>query len=495
MVFTSPVFLFYFLALFIFVYGGGLAAKKICTLTQRRNATVPAGIAKRLASFWLCNLVILLFSLVFYYWDEGDKIFLLIGVIAVNYIMALRIEPARQPDERKRRNLFIACLAINIGCLVVFKYLGFFLSLVDGAFGLGMRIPKIALPLGISFFIFQAMSYVIDVYRGNVAANRSVTNFGCYIAMFPQLVAGPIVRYVHIAEQLKSRFISVDKFASGVERFIFGLAKKVLVANHVALFADACFALQPERVTTTVAWMGTLCYAVQIYFDFSGYSDMAIGLGRMLGFDFRENFNHPYAAISMQDFWRRWHISLSSWFRDYVYIPLGGNRNGNIRTYVNLCVVFLLCGLWHGASVNFMLWGLYHGGFLTFERVTRIHFGKFPMLGRAYVWVAFLFGWVLFRAEDFGRIAAFYSAMTGWVPARADSGYVWLWCTPDVRVALGFGIILSFPVMAWVRGIARGRIPDWMAQTVRVAGLVILLGLCVPFIIGDSYNPFIYFRF
>lgn len=266
---------------------------------------------------------------------------------------------------------------------------------------------------------------------------------------------------------------------------------------------DVVYAMPLGRVSPTIAWMGTLCYAIQIYFDFSGYSDMAIGLGKMLGFDFKENFRHPYAAISMQDFWRRWHISLSSWFRDYVYIPLGGNRRGNVRTYVNLCIVFFLCGLWHGAAENFILWGLYHGFFLTFERMAKIDFGKHPLFGHLYVWAAMLFGWVLFRAESFEQITAFYSAMVRWAPTAVTSEYIWLWFTADVKIALAAGIILAFPVFSYIRRKIENRVGDdgteGVAGTVvlvsRMALLAALFVLCVPLIIGDSYNPFIYFRF
>lgn len=515
MVFTSPVFIFHFLALFFVVYGFGVVIRKIATALLAKDAPASPGDAATptpsfaktyLSSFWLCNFIIFIFSLMFYYWGEGDKIFILLGVILVNFFMARKLEPGTPgstPGSRKR--LLVICLLVNLACLFFFKYCSFTVSLAVDVFGLKITPPKIALPLGISFYTFQAMSYVIDVYRGTVAANQSLTSFGCYIAMFPQLVAGPIVRYTTIAQQLTSRFVSMDKFAYGAERFIFGLAKKVLVANQVAIFVDVCFGMQAGRVTTVTAWVSALAYAIQTYFDFSGYSDMAIGLGKMLGFDFKENFLHPFSSTSMQGFWHRWHLSLSTWFRDYLYFPLGGSRKGTVRTYFNLWMVFFLCGLWHGAVLNLILWGLFHGFFLVFERVTKINFARFPLLGHIYMWVVVLVGVVIFRAENFSQMWEYYYAMSSWIPSRVECEYVWLWFTPDVKMALIVGIILSYPVYPYVQAAAEKRIAGlsgmrrWVMgtgmQVFRLLLLITLFVLCVPLILGDSYNPFIYFRF
>lgn len=517
MVFTSPIFIFYFLPVFLAVYGAAMiirhAAERISRAAaskagKRGAAAGKVGLARRLGSFWMGNLVILLFSLLFYYWGENNAVLLLMAVILFNYGWAFLLVPDASRENAGKRGTRIAiCVAVNILCLFVFKYAGFASSLVARALDMNIALSGLSLPLGISFFIFQAMSYVIDVYRGTVERNRSFIGFACYISMFPQLVAGPIVRYADIAAQLKLRVVSLEKFASGVERFVFGLAKKILVANNVALFADAAFGIQPERVTPSIAWMGVICYAVQIYFDFSGYSDMAIGMGRMLGFDFKENFLHPYSAISMQDFWRRWHVSLSTWFRDYLYIPLGGNRNGNFRTYVNLCVVFLLCGLWHGAAVNFILWGGYHGMFLIFERATNIDFKRRPFAGRVYTLTAVLFGWLLFRAESFDQIAAFLKAMLWMDAALIQKGgdVIWVWFSLDVKMALAAGILLSFPIYDFLQragstfldasGPTARRAILAAGQLGRVAMLAGLLLACIPFMINDSYNPFIYFRF
>ena len=309
------------------------------------------------------------------------------------------ITDAGKPGRHRRRQwLLTIAVAANLGMLVYFKYLNFLLVTL-GRVGLGLSWEHVVLPLGISFFIFQAMSYTIDVYRGDVPPARDPVAFACYITMFPQLVAGPIVRYLDVANQLRCRTISAEKMASGIRRFIIGLAKKVLVANQMAILADQSFALSSTEISFGAAWMGTLAYTLQIYFDFSGYSDMAIGLGRMFGFEFLENFNYPYIARSVQDFWRRWHISLSTWFRDYLYIPLGGNRGSVAGTCFNLLAVFALCGFWHGASVNFLLWGLFHGVFLMLERICRGHFRAPRLLGHVYTLVVVMFGWVLFRAE------------------------------------------------------------------------------------------------
>ena len=520
MLFTSPVFLFHFLPLFFIVYGAALLIRYAVRKIPAAQYAFPApgerqGLHRRLhaalhaaGSFWPGNLVVLLFSLVFYFWGETTHILLLLSIILCDYAFGLFLAPgATKLNGRKRKILFIACITINIASIFVFKYAAFAVNSITHLLGIDATIGHIALPLGISFFVFQAMSYVIDVYRGVVAPNKSLMEFACYITMFPQLVAGPIVRYVDIANQLENRGTSLDNLAAGVERFAFGLAKKILVANQVAQFADVVFAMRPEQVTPSQAWLGTICYAIQIYFDFSGYSDMAIGIGKMIGFEFRENFRHPYAAISMQDFWRRWHISLSTWFRDYLYIPLGGNKKGKGRTYFNLIVVFLLCGLWHGAALNFILWGGYHGTFLILERAAKLDFTKHRLLGRVYTLLAVLFGWLLFRAESFEQITALAARMCCIDTASIAGGseYAWYWFTLDAKLALVAGIVLSFPlfdrIQAWANNqseradMAAAHRSCFAWETARIILVAALLAGCLPLIISDSYNPFIYFRF
>ena len=339
MVFSSPTFLFLF-----------LPAVFLVNLLFRRSVR------------W-SNVLLLLASLLFYAWGEPVCVLLMLFTTLVNYLAARAM--ARFPAKRR----FWCGLAVvwSIGTLVFFKYTDFLIENLNGLFSLSLPLPHIALPIGISFFTFQAMSYVLDVYRGDARLSRNYFDVLLYIALFPQLIAGPIVKYHDVDEQLHQRTITVEKTASGFRRFCFGLAKKVLIANTLAMTADAVYALPLESVAAPAAWLGAVCYLFQIYFDFSGYSDMAIGLGLAFGFEFKENFHYPYVAGTMQEFWRRWHISLSTWFREYVYIPLGGNRKGKLRTGLNKLAVFFLTGLWHGASWNFAVWGLYHGGFLMLE--------------------------------------------------------------------------------------------------------------------------------
>ncbi|MGB5708663.1 MAG: MBOAT family O-acyltransferase, partial [Arenicellales bacterium] len=316
------------------------------------------------------NSFLLIVSLTFYAWGEGLFVGIMLLSIAMNYVFGLAIE--RGNARAGRLWVGIAVMA-NLALLGVFKYANFLVENINTLFSsTGIQlitIDQIHLPIGISFFTFQAMSYVIEVHRRVMPAQTNLLNLGLYIALFPQLIAGPIVRYHDIAAQLKTRFVNAGQVAYGIERFVIGLGKKVLIANPMGAVADEIFALPPDSITATVAWTAVACYSLQIYFDFSGYSDMAIGLGRMFGFKFLENFNYPYISQSIQEFWRRWHISLSNWFRDFLYLPLGGNRRGPGRTYFNLLIVFLLCGLWHGASWNFVVWGLLHGSFLVLERI------------------------------------------------------------------------------------------------------------------------------
>src|SRR5215471_8104535 len=344
MVFSSPIFLFLFLPITLAVY-----------------FVLP----KRARNTWLFAA-----SLVFYGWGEPKFLAVMLASIICNFLLAQWIE--KQGNRDRARRVLTLAVAINIGLLAFFKYTDFVVeNLNTGLVDLGVRpltVPSIALPIGISFFTFHALSYVIDVYRGDARALRNPIDMGLYISLFSQLIAGPIIRYHDIAAQLRERWVTRSMFARGVSRFITGLGKKVLIANTLAVPVDLIFTIPSDQLTGGLAWLGVICYALQIYFDFSGYSDMAIGLGLMFGFRFLEKFNYPYISQSITEFWRRWHISLSNWFRDYLYIPLGGNRRGRLRGYFNLVIVFLLCGLWHGASWPFVLWGTWHGLFLVAER-------------------------------------------------------------------------------------------------------------------------------
>lgn len=340
MVFVSPIFIFAFLPLTLICYGVAEFTKKT----------------------WIKNITLLFFSLGFYAWGGVSYLFLLLLSIAVNYMFGRLLE-----GERHRKDILILSVIYNVGILFIFKYFNFFMSMVQAAadfmhIGFAAELPEIALPIGISFFTFQIMSYVFDVYQRRVEVQKNIFSLALYIMLFPQLIAGPIVRYIDVNKEIKKRHTDLDMVHDGLIRFMIGFTKKIFLANNMGHAADAIFCNVSE-VNTPYAWLGAVCYALQIYMDFSAYSDMAIGLGKLFGFHFLENFNYPYLSASIKEFWRRWHISLSSWFRDYVYIPLGGNRNGIWNTYRNLLIIFVLTGFWHGASWTFVIWGLFHGFF------------------------------------------------------------------------------------------------------------------------------------
>ncbi len=471
------------------------------------------------------NVFLLAASMVFYFWGEKFLIWIFVASILINYVGGLVISGAYRAGDvhplpiqtprnwRQKAGLAVAVCA-NLTILGIFKYFNFgvesFNSLMT-ALGLSGLVwhdaIRITLPLGISFYTFQAMSYTIDVYRGQVRATRNLADFACYVAMFPQLVAGPIVRYRDIAEQLQSRTVNISLFASGVNRFVIGLAKKLLIANTVSVAAEEIFALPTDHLSQGVAWFGAVCYAIQIYFDFSGYSDMAIGMGHMLGFSFPENFNYPYISESMREFWQRWHISLSTWFRDYLYIPLGGNRRSPARTYLNLAVVFTLCGLWHGASWTFVVWGLYHGFFLVTERVWLQGFlaRRHPLIRHVYALLTILCGWVIFASPTLTHAAGFLATMFGFGADAAATQELDWYLTREVRIALIAGIMFSMPLLpalagsanqavARITGAARGA-AEWTVSTCRLLCVCSLFVLCTMFLSAGTHNPFIYFRF
>jgi alginate O-acetyltransferase complex protein AlgI len=440
-------------------------------------------------------------SLCFYVWGEREYGWVLPLSIVGNYLAGVWIARSRYPMR-----VLAAAVAANLLLLAAFKYANFLadnLNFLLLAVGLrGVRLNPVHLPCGISFFTFQAISYLVDVSRHDVPVERSPTRYALYAALFPHLIAGPIVRYRDLANRLGDRIITPDGFAEGVRRFVIGLGKKVLLANTVATAADDLFGLPPAVLGTGAAWLGLACYSLQIYFDFSGYSDMAIGLGKMFGFDFAENFRHPYAAASVTDFWRRWHITLSSWLRDYVYIPLGGSRCSPARVLGNLVIVFVLCGLWHGAAWTFLVWGLWHGAFLVAERVG---------LGRAlealprpfrhaYTLLAVMGGWVLFRADSFPHAAGYFAALFG---RGAGASPVWAYAGRDVWIALAVGCIACLPVGPWLgEQIERRRTsPAWgrwreaswaAAEFAGYSGMLFASVLCLA---AGTYNPFLYFRF
>ena len=484
MVFSSASFLFYFLPLVLLLY----------------FAAAP--------TIGLRNLVLLVASFGFYAWGEGSYTIVMAISILANYVFGLWVHKAHETSSAKIQ--IGLAIAFNITLLVIFKYANFIVDnlnlYVVSALGLpAIQIERIHLPIGVSFFTFHCISYLMDIYRKQTPPNRSLPQLSLYIALFPQLVAGPIIRYKDIAGQLTRRVVNVERFAHGVNRFVTGLGKKVLIANVVALPADKIFAIPPEQLTTPVAWLGALCYTLQIYFDFSGYSDMAIGLAHMFGFKFMENFNYPYISRSIREFWRRWHISLSTWYRDYLYIPLGGNRVPGWRVTFNLVLVFFLCGLWHGASWSFIVWGLYHGAFLGLERTG---FGTWldktwrPM-AHIYAILIFMIGWVFFRAEHLSQAIAFLQAMAGFAQGTGKQWHVGLFLNPKVVLMLILGVLGSMPIVPWLRDLRQARLqraPNLAlgAGVDALVGLVymplILLLSCMSLASG-THNPFIYFQF
>jgi alginate O-acetyltransferase complex protein AlgI len=450
------------------------------------------------------NAVLLGASLLFYAWGEGSFVFVLLASAFGNWAFGLKIERALTSRSR-RRNLGLG-IALNLALLFTYKYAGFFLDNLNpllAATGIDpVRSSPLHLPIGISFFTFQAMSYLVDVYRRDAPTEADPVRLALYIALFPQLIAGPIVRYRDLASQLRERTRSLERFASGVERFILGLGKKVLIANPLAACADGIFALPPEALSAELAWAGAIAFGLQIYFDFSGYSDMAIGLGRMFGFELLENFRYPYIARSMTEFWRRWHISLSTWFRDYLYIPLGGNRGGALRTFRNLALVFLLCGLWHGARWPFAAWGLYHGVFLVAERagLERI-LERLPAAVRhVYLLLVVLAGWVLFRSASIDAAFDFGLALVGGAAGVNPAHPLAQFVTREVILAACIGVIGATPLPAraarWLRAqSAEVRAIRWLAPAATPAFLIGLFLIAGSFVVAGSHEPFIYFRF
>jgi alginate O-acetyltransferase complex protein AlgI len=455
----------------------------------------------------LRNVGLLTFSLFFYAWGEGAYVFVMVGSILLNYAVGLGLGRSVKSSNAHRWLLRLGILG-NLAVLGFFKYANFaadnFNIVLDRLDLPAIGLPPVHLPIGVSFFTFQAMSYVIDVARGHTIPQRNPLYVGLYISLFPQLIAGPIVRYVDIAAEITKRTVTSSDFVLGIRRFIVGLAKKMIVANAAAVLADTVFGMPPDQVTGSLAWFGTACYTLQIYFDFSGYSDMAIGLGHMLGFRFLENFNYPYISSSITEFWRRWHISLSSWFRDYLYIPLGGNRGSALFTYRNLMIVFLLCGLWHGASWNFLIWGAFHGAFLVVERLgLGGALARAPrVLAHGYTLIVVMIGWVFFRAETLGIAMTFLSRMSGLSTTHSSIYTVSDFIDPWTLMILVVGTIGSSPVARWTRdrlvALERGSGSIWlpMAHDAAVCtGLAFLFLASMTLIAANTYNPFIYFRF
>ena len=483
MVFSSIIFLFLFLPITILLYF--ISGKKFH------------------------NIVLLFASLIFYSWGENFYVLIMLLSITVNYFSGILIDHFRY----RRLAIFFLSMAIilNLGLLSAFKYSNFIVDNINVLLSWlqinEIILPPVHLPIGISFFTFQALSYVVDIYRNDAVVQKNPINIGLYIASFPQLIAGPIVRYRQVADQLLSRSVNRESFAEGIRRFILGLAKKVLIANQMAVVSDKIFALSANDLTLSLAWMGIVSYTIQIYFDFSGYSDMAIGLGRLFGFQFPENFNYPYISKSVREFWQRWHITLSTWFRDYLYIPLGGNRYGKLRTYFNLVTVFFLCGLWHGASWNFVIWGMIHGLFIVIERIGFLSILEkiSPFFRHIYALLIVTTAWVFFRVDTLPAAISYLSAMFGFAKGNGIEFHAGLYLDYETIIVLFFGIVLSTPLFAYLHKFLKTInskldnqkapfLENIMALSNTILLSIIFLGSIMRLAAG-AYNPFIYFRF
>lgn len=481
MIFSSLIFLFRFLPVFFLIY----------FLTPRRAR----------------NLVLFLGSLVFYAWGEPVYVGLMLFSTVSDYFHGIFIEKSLQQKRHGQAKMFlVSSLAVNLLMLGFFKYADFLTGIVNGCLGTTIPALELPLPVGISFYTFQTMSYTIDVYRKKVPAQKDIVTFGAFVTMFPQLIAGPIVQYKSVARELENRRVAPEGLAEGLRRFLLGLGKKVLLANQAGALYEEIAGWKAENLTVLAAWTGILCFAFQIYFDFSGYSDMAVGLGKMMGFDFPENFNYPYLAKSVTDFWRRWHMSLSGWFREYVYIPLGGNRRGIGRQVLNILIVWMLTGIWHGASWNFLFWGLWFGIFLIVEKLWLLKLLKrLPQACSVlYTWLAVLVGWVLFSCTTTESMALWGRALLGMNGAGPFNQAILyeLVSNAALLVLLAAG---STPLPAKLGrklcagdrtgGNASREAAGWFGTLAEAVWLLAVFGLSLAFLVDASYNPFLYFRF
>ena len=468
MLFSSLTFLFGFLPVLIILYF-------IC---KNRNYR---------------NIILLIFSLLFYAWGEPKYILLMILTILVVYVFGLLIDKCEIKKLYKKKKIYlIMVLVLLIGSLIIFKYSNFVLENVNNLFVLEFRSLNILLPIGISFYTFQIMSYIIDLYNNKIRVQKNILSLALYVSLFPQLIAGPIVRYETIENEIGKRKESFNDVVCGTKRFIIGLSKKVIIANQMALIADMVFNKYTDAFGTSIIWIGILAYTFQIYFDFSGYSDMAIGLGRIFGFHFLENFNYPYISTSITEFWRRWHISLSSWFKDYVYIPLGGNKVSKIKKIRNIIVVWLLTGLWHGAAWNFIIWGLFYGLLLLLEKQIFKNKKSHKFIGFIYTFIIVMIGWMIFRSNSLYELTLFLKEMfiykkTDWLTVLSNNLYYLKSIIFIIPAA-----IFSTPLLKIIHG-------KYCKNTFYIVlenlFLIALIVICIINLISSNYNPFIYFRF
>lgn len=470
MVFSSLVFIFVFLPITLFIYY--LSPKKFK------------------------NLVLLIASLIFYAWGEPIYIFLMIFTTIFSYFSAILIDKYKN-GKGSSLAIFILSVIMNLCVLCFFKYYGFFIDNINNLFSMNINVKKLPLPVGISFYTFQTLSYIIDVYLQKVPVQKNIISFSTYVTMFPQLVAGPIVKYGDINKQLDNRKESLDKFGDGVSYFIRGLSKKVLLANNIGLLWSNVKALSPDKLSILSAWLGILAFTFQIYFDFSGYSDMAIGLGKFFGFDLMENFNYPYISKSITEFWRRWHISLGSWFREYVYIPLGGNKKGALKQYRNLFIVWFLTGFWHGANWNFIIWGLYFGVLITFEKVFILKWlDKLPsFINHIYTLIIIIVGWAIFEFENTNVMFSFIKIMFG-IGSNPfiDSQSIYYLYTNLFLFILAVVFSTPLPKKLFEKFIYNIKLNSYTKLAVPAIYLILIF-LCTAYLVNETYNPFLYFKF
>lgn len=467
MVFSSLTFLYFFLPITLLVYY--ISPKK------------------------LKNFILLVSGLFFYAWGEPIYVLVMILSAIIDYFAGMVMDKYDK-NEKVRNISLILSICINIGLLAIFKYSSFFVENINTVFKTSITDPKLPLPIGISFYTFQSISYTIDLYRRKIKVQKNLINFMAYVTMFPQIVAGTIVTYGDISEKLDDRKVTLDHMSDGISQFVKGLGKKVLLANNIGLMWEQIKALNYSEISMITAWLGITAFAFQIYYDFSGYSDMALGLGKMLGFDFPKNFNFPYTATSVSDFWKRWHITLGSWFREYVYIPLGGNRSGTPKTVRNLIIIWMLIGLWHGASWNFILWGLYFGLLIIMEKYL---YGKYldklpKLVGRIYTFIFVIFGWVLFETNSLSEAAAYFKAMFGFNGSLSDSK------TTFFIVNYAFVFVLCAILSSRIFTKISNKLSKLRLNFVIISAPIIQLGimlLSTAYLVNESYNPFLYFRF
>lgn len=461
MVFSSLIFLFIFLPIFLGIYF--LVPKKFK------------------------NLILFLFSLVFYAWGEPIYVVIMLFSTVYDYTIGLFMDRYRSNKYIPRVCLVLSILG-NMGMLMFFKYSNFFIENINNIFNMNVDLLSVALPIGISFYTFQTMSYTIDLYRNKICVQRNIISFGAYVAMFPQLIAGPIVTYSKVEKEIDNRSENLDKFTYGITRFIEGLAKKVLIANGVGMLWEQISNSFILDMSVATAWLGMVAFGLQLYFDFSGYSDMAIGLGSMLGFNFPENFNYPYISRSVTEFWRRWHITLGSWFREYVYIPLGGNRVSKKRFLINIGIVWFLTGFWHGASWNFVLWGVYFGVIMIFEKVFLLKYlEKLPnVISRSYLLITIILSWVLFSMDSLKSIKNYFMVMFGFGQGNLiDDNFMYL--ISNYGILLIIGVIFTTPVSKYIKKYIREELMYFV--------YIIILILVTAYLVDSTFNPFLYFRF